>query len=118
MFSLITINFKLEDLAKVKQPIGSIFITFSQFGDQLQRTPIYSISDGLRSLVLNKLTDFSWQILHSEDEGRKIKFSEKDYPFLREIRDTFQSVDSEFNLQLKENEIHFTESIANDLNLF
>lgn len=118
MFSLITINFELEDLAKVKQPIGSIFITFSQFGDQWEKNPIYSISDGLRSLVLSKLTDFSWQILHSENEGRKIKFSEKDYPFLIEIRDTFQSVNSKFSIQLKENEINFTESIANNPNLF
>lgn len=114
MFFLNTINFSLENLSKTKQPIENIFINFSQFGDPLQCIPIYTISDGIRSLVLNKLTDYNWQILHSEYAGKQVKFSEDDYPFLREIRDALKTLDSEFDIKLEKKELKITESIVED----
>ncbi|EOE4587267.1 hypothetical protein U2F15_01325 [Acinetobacter baumannii] len=107
-----TINFSLEKLSATKKPIGNFFVIFSQFGDVMQRMPIYSISNGVQTLVLSKLNEYSWLVLHAEIEGIRRDFSDKDYSFLREFKNSLKNLDPHFNIELKVKSQTITESVG------
>nr|WP_174507149.1 hypothetical protein [Acinetobacter sp. Marseille-Q1620] len=78
----------------------------------MKKIPIYSISNGVQSLVLNKLNEYSWQILHSEIKGVRKDFSDKDYSFLRKFRDSLQNLDPQLDIELKVQSLTITETIV------
>ncbi|AVN19401.1 hypothetical protein V5F22_03440 [Acinetobacter baumannii] len=108
MYYIITNNFELDKLPpKVSH---NIFVTFAQYGDELQRMPIYSISDSLQGISLLKLAKGSWQILHFEHAGERRVFSKDSLPLLEKFNIALKQLNTNYFIEIKEQKIEFTES--------
>lgn len=99
-YTFTTLNSSLEELAQAKERIGNFYITFSQFGDLKKTQPIYSISNGLQTIVALKWANYSWRILHSEAAGKRVTFLGKDDSLLLGFKKALESFDSEYSIEV------------------
>lgn len=99
MYYIITNNFELDKLPQKVD--NNLFVTFAQYGDQLQKMPIYCISDGLEGISLLQLAKGSWQILHFEQAGERREFSEDNLTLLQKFDIALKQLNTNYFIEVK-----------------
>lgn len=101
MYVLQTENFDLIKLYKKNRVVGDIIISFCYWDGPLQNIPVFSIFDDAsnKGIILRKINNIRWQILHCEVNGEAREFLEEDYQTLKNFSIELQKLNSSFNIK-------------------